>query len=88
MIIKKEKLQAYLDERNLTRAEFAKRLGVEVSEVDKMLSGEPVGYDTARKFIYYLKANSAQHYVDWDTLGVKNPLTEEDNENDDYKEVA
>lgn len=80
MIVKKEKLQAYLDERNLTRAEFAKRLGVEVSEVDKMLSGEPVDYDTARKFIYYLKANSAQHYVDWQATGVKNPLAE-NNEN-------
>lgn len=85
MIVKKEKLQAYLDERNLTRAEFAKKLGVEVSEVDKMLAGEPVGYDTARKFIYYLKAESAQHYVDWKAIGVENPLAEE---NSDYKEVA
>lgn len=87
MIVKKEKLQAYLDERKLTRAEFADKLGVAVSEVDKMLSGEPVGYETAKRFIYYLKAHRAQHLVDWEAIGVKNPLTEEI-EGDDYKEVA
>lgn len=87
MIVKKEKLQAYLDEHKLTRAEFARRLGVEVAEVDKMLAGEPVEYPTAKRFIYYMKAHRAQHYVDWKAIGVENPLAE-DNENDDYKEVA
>lgn len=86
MIVKKEKLQSYLDERKLTRAEFANKLKVGVTEVDKMLSGEPVGYDTARKFIYYLKAERAQHLVDWEAIGVKNPLTEE-SENNDYEVI-
>lgn len=88
MIVKKEKLQEYLDKRNLTRTEFACRLGVEASEVDKMLSGESVNYETSKRFIRYMKAHRAQHYVDWDALGVKNPLAEEEIENDDYKEVA
>lgn len=87
MIVKKEKLQAYLDERKLTRADFAKKLGVEVTEVDKMLSGEPVGYDTGKRFIYYLKAHRAQHLVDWKAIGVKNPLAEEIDD-EDYGEVA
>lgn len=39
-----------------------------------MLSGEAVGYDTAKKFIYYLKADRAQHYIDWSAIGVDNPL--------------
>lgn len=87
MIVKKEKLQSYLDERKLTKEEFARRLGVTVAEVDKMLSGEPVGYDTAKRFIYYLKAHRAQHLVDWEAIGVKNPLAEEI-EDDDYTEDA
>lgn len=87
MIVKKEKLQAYLDERKLTRADFAKKLGVEVTEVDKMLSGESVGYDTGKRFIYYLKAHRAQHLVDWKAIGVKNPLSEEIDD-EDYREVA
>ena len=86
MIVKKEKLQAYLDERKLTRADFAKKLGVDVSEVDKMLSGEPVGYETAKRFIYYLKAHRAQHLVDWKAIGVANPLAE-DNKDDENKEA-
>ena len=87
MIVKKEKLQKYLDENGLTRNEFAALLGVDVSEVDKLLSGEAVGYDTARSFIYYMKAKRAQHYVDWQAIGVENPLAEE-NRNSNYKEVA
>lgn len=82
MIVKKEKLQSYLDERNLTRAEFAKRLGVEVSEVDKMLSGEPVGYETAKRFIYYMKAHRAQHLIDWKAIGIENPLASDDYDED------
>ncbi len=42
MIVKKEKLQAHLDKCGFTRTEFAARLGVDIAEVDKMLSGEAV----------------------------------------------
>lgn len=74
MIVKKEKLQAYLDKRGFTRIEFAARLGIALSEVDKMLSGETVGCDTAKKFIYFMKADRAQHYIDWSAIGTDNPL--------------
>lgn len=80
MIVKKEKLQSYLNEQHLTREQFADKIGVEVAEVDKLLSGEQVGYDTASKFVHYLKANSAQHFIDWKALGIKNPLVEGYNE--------
>ncbi len=87
MIVKKEKLQEYLDKHGLTRAEFAKRLGVDVSEVDKMLSGENVDYPTAKRFIYYMKAHRAQHLIDWQQIGVENPLVYDDY-NEENKEIA
>lgn len=90
MIVKAQKLQALLDKRGLTRKDFADKLGVDVTEVDKMLSGEPVGYDTGRKFVYYLKADRAQHLIDWDKLGVENPLAKDyaDDYGDAVKEDA
>lgn len=74
MIVKKEKLQTYLDKRGFTRTAFAAQLGVDITEVDKMLSGEAVGYDTAKKFICHMKADRAQHYIDWSAIGADNPL--------------
>lgn len=90
MIVKAQKLQALLDKRGLTRKDFADKLGVDVTEVDKMLGGERIGYDTARKFVYYLKADRAQHLIDWDKLGVENPLAKdcEDDYGDAVKEDA
>ena len=52
MIANKEKLRSYLEAEKLTAQDFARRLGVEQSEADKLLAGERVGYDTARKFVY------------------------------------
>lgn len=74
MIVKGKKLSKLLQERKLTRQAFADKLGVDVGEVDKMLSGEAVGYETARKFVYFLTANCAQYYIDWQAMGKKNPL--------------
>lgn len=78
MIVKKEKLQAFLNERGLSQQKFAAKLGVDVTEVDKMLSGEAVGYDTAKKFIYFMRADRAQHYIDWSAIGEENPLLADD----------
>ena len=49
MVANKEKLRSYLESENLTAQDFARRLNVEQSEADKLLAGERVGYDTARK---------------------------------------
>lgn len=81
MIVKAQKLQTLLEKHHLTRQKFADKLGVDVTEVDKMLEGIAVGYDTSRKFIYYFKATRAQHLIDWDNLGVENPLLKDNNEN-------
>lgn len=75
MVIKKEKLRTYLDKQCISKEEFAEELGVEISEVDKMLNGENVGYETSKKFIYYMKATRAQKFINWKETGVKNPLT-------------
>ena len=77
MIVRKEKLQVYLEKRKLSRSEFAGLLGVAPSEVDKMLCGEAVGYDTAKKFIHYMKAERAPHFVNWEAIGKENPLAGE-----------
>lgn len=80
MIANKEKLRSFLEAKKWEMQDFANLIGVDKSETDKLLNGERVGYDTARKFIYFFKAELAQHYIDWQATGVKNPLAE-DNEN-------
>ncbi len=74
MIIKGKKLKRLLQDRKLTPQAFADKLGVDVAEIDKMLEGVAVGYETARKFVYFLTANCAQFYIDWQAMGKKNPL--------------
>lgn len=91
MVANKEKLRSYLESENLTAQDFARRLGVEQSEVDKLLAGERVGYDTARKFIYYFNGVIAQHYIDWDATKKENPLLEDsytESESEEIKEGA
>lgn len=90
MIVKAQKLQAFLDKCGFTRKDFADKLGVDVIEVDKMLGGERIGYDTARKFVCFLKADRAQYLIDWDKLSIENPLAQgcDDDCGDTVKEDA
>lgn len=78
MIVKAEKLAQFLAAKDMSNSAFAKKLGVEESEVDKMLSGENVGLDTSRKFIRFFKAEIAQRYIDWETMQIRNPLQEDE----------
>lgn len=80
MLVKKEKLAHFLEVKNLSKEKFAAILDVEVSEVEKMLNGEIVGLHTSRRFIRFFKAEVAQHYIDWETMNIKNPLEEKRNE--------
>jgi len=75
VIANKEKLRLFLDAKNLSEQDFTKLLDVHKSEVDKLVNGERVGYDTARKFIYFFKGELAQHYINWEATGVANPLS-------------
>lgn len=77
MIANKEKLISFLNTKKLTVEEFAALLDIEKSEAEKLISGERVGYDTARKFIFFFKGEVAQHYIDWEATGVKNPLADD-----------
>ena len=96
MVANKEKLRSFLETKKLTDQDFAQLLGVEKSEADKLLAGERVGYDTARKFIYFFKGEVAQHYIDGDATGIENPLGKkvkegivaqtESSENNNYEE--
>ena len=89
MKIKTEKLLALLENKGITGAELAAVIGVPAVEIEKMLNGEAVDVHTARKLIYYLGADAAQHYIDWDAIGKINPLANdgEGGENNDGDNV-
>lgn len=72
--IKKELLQDYLDEHELTAAILARNMGVNTAEVEKLLSGIAVNEETARRFIYYFGADNAAKFIDWAAIGKQNPF--------------
>lgn len=76
MKIKKELLQAFLDKYGITAAILARDMGVTVAEVEKLLNGETVNEDTARRFIYYFGADEAVKMIDWAAIGKENPLAD------------
>ena len=76
MKVKKELLQNYLDEHELTAAMLARNMGVNAVEVEKLLNGETVNEETARRFIYYFGADNAAKFIDWTAIGKENPLAD------------
>ncbi len=76
MKIKKELLQAFLNKYGLSATILAKEMGVTVEEVKKLLNGEAVKEDTARRFIYYFGADEAVKMIDWSAIGKENPLAD------------
>ena len=50
MIVKKEKLQAYLDKQEMTAATLARETGVDENEIKTLLNGGAVNEATARRF--------------------------------------
>ena len=77
MIIKPNLLRDYLQEKQLSAEFFADELDIAMFEVEKLLNGEVVGIKTANLFIHHFGADKAQHFIDWETLGKKNPLANE-----------
>jgi transcriptional regulator with XRE-family HTH domain len=77
MKVRTEKLREFLKDNSMTTADLAREMGVSVSEIEKMLDGQTVGINTARKFIRYFTAGEAQRLIDWDAIGKKNPLAGE-----------
>ena len=82
MKVKSKMLTLYLMANGMTGAEFAREIGVGATEVEKMLNGEAVDEPTARKFIYYLGADEAQYFVDWEAIGKINPFAADDDTDD------
>ena len=76
MKIKKELLQDYLDEHELSAAILARNMGVNTAEVEKLLSGIAVNEETARRFIFYFGADEAVKMIDWAAIGKQNPFTD------------
>ncbi|MCL2798511.1 MAG: hypothetical protein FWD58_10790 [Firmicutes bacterium] len=74
MKIKPQLLKEFLEKKKMSVAGFACELEVDVSEIEILLNGEAVEVETARKFIYYVTADEAQHLIDWEALGIENPL--------------
>lgn len=73
MKIKKELLQAFMGKYNISAAILAREMGVAVAEVEKLLDGEAVNEETARKFIYYFGADEAVKMIDWAAIGKEKP---------------
>ena len=76
MIVKKEKLQAYLDKQEMTAATLARETGVDENEIKTLLDGGAVNEATARRFIYHLGADEAGKLIDWAAIGKQNPLSD------------
>lgn len=79
MKVKKELLQNYLDEHELTAAMLARNMCVNAEEVEKLLNGKTVNEETARRFIYYFGADNAAKFIDWAAIGKENPLAGKNN---------
>ena len=73
MKTKKELLQAFMDKYNISAAILAREMGVAVAEIEKLLDGEAVNEETARKFIYYFGADEAVKMIDWAAIGKEKP---------------
>lgn len=73
MKIKKEILQAFMTKYDISVATLADELNVEVSEIEKLLSGQSVDEITARKFICYFGVDEARELVDWQAMGKPKP---------------
>ena len=65
MRVKGKKLRQLLNDYVMSNAEFARDMGVDVSEVEKMLNDESVGAETTRKFFGYLGPIEAERLIDW-----------------------
>ena len=74
MKVKVKMLLSYLEKHGMTKEGLAEAIGISVAEIEKMFNGEAVDEPTARKFIYYLGADEAQNFIDWEAIGKKNPL--------------
>lgn len=75
MIVKKELLQAFLDKYSISAKILAREMCVNQAEIEKLLNGETVSEETARRFVYYFGADESAKMIDWSAMGKENPFT-------------
>jgi hypothetical protein len=73
MRLKEDKIGRLMVRLNWTPRVFAEVIKADIREAYKLLSGEAVGYRTAKAFIAYFKASSAAAFIDFDAMGMKPP---------------
>ncbi len=76
MIVKKELLQAFLDKYSILAKILAQEMCVSQAEIEKLLNGETVSEETARRFVYYFGADESAKMIDWCAMGKENPFAE------------
>ena len=76
MIVKKELLQAFLDKYSISAKILAQEMFVSQAEIEKLLNGETVSEETARRFVYYFGADESAKMIDWSAMGKENPFAE------------
>ena len=76
MIVKKELLQAFLDKYSISAKKLAQEMCVSQAEIEKLLNGETVSEETARRFVYYFGADESAKMIDWSAMGKENPFAE------------
>lgn len=81
MKVKEKLLRQLLDDYVMSAAEFARKISVNVSEVEKMLNGEKVGVTTAKKFIAYIGPVTAKRLIDQSDQ-TDNPLRKNSGDSD------
>ena len=76
MIVKKELLQAFLEKYSISAKILAQEMCVSQAEIEKLLNGETVSEETARRFVYYFGADESAKMIDWSAMGKENPFAE------------
>lgn len=76
MIVKKELLQAFLDKYSISAKILAQEMCISQAEIEKLLNGETVSEETARRFVYYFGADESAKMIDWSAMGKENPFAE------------
>jgi len=56
---------------------LAHEIGISILDIEMLLLGQCVDIDTSRKFIRYFGSSEAQNLIDWETMGKKNPLSQQ-----------
>ncbi len=74
MKILPNKLREFLEKRQMSQREFAKKVGIDNSTVSKMLTEErQLGYEVAKKIVYSIGAIEASKMIDWEGMKIEQP---------------